>query len=81
MVDEHNTKLIFRKLGFSNFGTIPPENHVGGIWCLCNTNVDVTILGKESRTTHCHILDKCNGQQCILSVIYMPAQERDKEIV
>ena len=74
MVNDHNAEIIAINLGFSNFDTIPLENRPGGLWCLCNTNnVEVTMVSKESSAIQCHILDKCNGKQCVLSVVYAPA--------
>jgi len=42
-------------------------------------NIEVSVLTKESQAIHCHIKDNLNNKQCILTTIYAPAQERDKD--
>ena len=52
---------------------------MGGIWLLWNTeNVEVTILAKENRLIYFLVLDKITMNQCVISVVYAPAQERHK---
>ena len=71
--------LIIRNLDFSQYNIISAEDHCGGIWCLWNPiNIDMTIMPKENRAIHCHIMDNANNKQCILIAIYALAQERDK---
>ena len=81
MVNDQHAGLIRRNLGFSHYDMIPTENHCGGIWCLWNPiNVEVSILAKESRAAHCLIKDSVNNKQCLLTAVYTPAQERDKDV-
>lgn len=64
MVNGHNANLIIRNLGFSHYESIPTVNHCGGIWCIWNqVNIDVTIIAKESRPIHCHVVDNTNSKQ------------------
>jgi len=55
-------------------------NYYGGIWCLWNQiNIDVTIIAKQSRAIHYHVVDNTNSKQFILTATYAPAQDRDKD--
>ena len=79
MVNGPNEELIIRKLGYHHFSTIPPFNHVGGIWLLWNNeNVEVTVLTKESRLMHFLVLDLITSNHCLMSAVYAPTQERHK---
>ena len=81
MVNEHHAYLIIRNLGFSYYERIPAENHYGRIWCLWNLlNVNVTIMATESKAIHCHVMDKINNKQCLLTTIYAPCRPRDKDV-
>ena len=78
MVNGPNEELIIRKLGNHHFSTIPP-NHVRGIWLLWNNeNAEVTILAKKTRLIHFLVVDKITTNQCVMFVVYAPAQERRK---
>ena len=73
MVDGPNEELIIRKFSYQHFSTIPPINHVGGIWLLWNNeNVEVTVLAKESRLMHFLVLDLFTSNRCLMSAVYMP---------
>ena len=49
LVNCQNSNLIIKQLGYQFSSTIPPVNHMGGIWLLWNdVNADVSILAKES---------------------------------
>jgi len=73
MVTKHHADQIIRTLGFSHYEKIPVENHFAGIWCLWNSiNIDVTIMAKEPRAIHSHVMDKINTKQCLLTAIYAP---------
>ena len=79
MVNCQNTDRIISKLGYSHFSSVPTDNHVGGLWILWNTaNVDVTILFKELRFIHCLVYDKISAKQCLITAVYAPAQENQK---
>jgi len=79
MVNMHNAVLIVKRLGFQNYSTIPPQDHVGGMWLPWNAdNGVVNIIAKEARIIHCTVFDKINSNQCMLSAIYAPAQEHEK---
>jgi len=53
---------------------------MGGIWLLWNDeNIGVSIIAKETRIMHCLILDKLTATDCLLSAVYAPAQESQKE--
>jgi len=81
MVNEQNVDLIFKTLGFSHYERIPTNNHCGGIWCLWNSiNVNVTIIAKETRAIHCHVIDNVHNKQCMLSAIYAPARNGEKDV-
>jgi len=81
MVNKQNADLIIKMLGFSHYERIPTDNHCGGIWCLWNSvNVDGTIIAKESRGIHCHVVDNVNNNQCMLTAIYAPARSGDKDV-
>jgi len=79
MVNGPNGELIIRKLGYHHFSTIPPSNHVGGIWLLWNNeNVEVTVLAKESRLMQFLVLNLITSNHCLMSAVYAPTQERHK---
>jgi len=81
MVNEHNADLIIKTLGFSHYERIPTDNHCSGIWCLWNSiNVDVTIIAKESRAIHCHVIHNVNNKQCMLIAIYAPGRSGHKDV-
>jgi len=53
---------------------------MGGIWLLWNDeNVDVSIIAKETRIMHCLVHDKLNAKECLLSAVYAPARENQKD--
>jgi len=80
MVNDQNADLIIGTLGFSYYDMIPKVNYGGEIWCLWNSiKMEVLILAKESRAIHCHIKDTAKSKECILTTIYTPTQERDKD--
>ena len=59
---------------------IPTFNHRGGIWCLWNpSNIEVNVIAKENNAIHCHVIEKDNNKQFILSTVYAHAQEKDKD--
>ena len=58
LVNCQTTDLIINQLGYSYSSTIPPVNHMGGIWLLWNDdNVNVSIVAKETRIIHCLVHD------------------------
>jgi len=80
MVSQQNINLIVKRLGCHRYSTIPPQNHMGGIWLLWNEeNVDANVITKETRRIHCMVFNKINLKQCMLSVIYAPSPEQEKE--
>ena len=75
----NNEERIIQTLEYQHFSTIPRFNHVEGIWLLWNNeNVEVTILVKENRLIHFLVLDKITTNQCEMSTVYAPAQQRHK---
>jgi len=42
-------------------------------------NIEVNVIAKENRAIHCHIIEKVTNKQFILSTIYAPTQEKDKD--
>jgi len=80
LINCQNTELIIDQLGYRYSSTIPPVNHSEGIWLLWNDeNVDVSIITKETRIIHCLVLDKLTTKECLLSTIYAPARENQKD--
>jgi len=80
MVNCQNTDWIINQLGYRHFSTIPPVNHVGGIWFLRNSdNVEVTVIAKEPRIMHCLVLDKPIAKECLVSAVYAPTRESQKD--
>ena len=74
------TKCIIKSLGYHNYDTIPPHNHMGVIWLLCNSdNVVVAILAKEGRAIQCNVVERSTLKNCILTAIYAPAQINEKD--
>jgi len=81
LVNCQNSSLIISQLGYKFSSTIPPVNHMGGIWLLWNDiNVDVSIIAKEPRIMHCLVHDKLTSKDCILSAVYAPARENQKAV-
>ena len=67
LVNCQNSDLIIKQLGYNFSSTIPPVNHMGGIWLLWNDeNVDVSIIAKETRIMHCLVLDKLTARMSSL---------------
>jgi len=80
LINCQNIDLIIKQLGYRYSPTIPPVNHMGGIWLLWNDEkVDVSIVAKETRIMHCLILDKLNAKECLLSAVYAPVRENQKD--
>jgi len=80
LVNCQNIDFIIKQLGYSYYSAVPPVNHTGGIWLLWNDeNVDVSIIAKETRIMHCLVLDKLTAKECLLSAVYAPAQESQKD--
>ena len=43
------------------------------------SNIEVNVIAKENRAIHCHVIEKDNYKQFMLSAVYAPAQEKDKD--
>jgi len=79
MVNECNVARIVPSLGYQYNDTTPPKNHAGGIWLLWNTeNVEVNIIAEESRALHCLVHKKSTLKKFVLSAIFAPAQNQEK---
>jgi len=54
---------------------------VGGIWYLWNSvNFNLNVMAKDNRAIHCHVIDKDSSKYILLTAVYAPAQERDKDV-
>jgi len=81
LVNCQNSDLIIKQLGYQYFSTIPLVNHMGGIWLLWNNaNVDVSIIVKEPRIMHCLVHDKLTANERLLSAVYAPVRENQKDV-
>jgi len=81
MVNEKKIRHIIPRIGFEHFDFIEPSNHSGGLAVLWNNaNIHASILWKEQRAIHMLIHDPSITQNLIISGIYAPAQQRDKDI-
>ena len=79
IVNECNTARIVKSLGYQFYDTIPPKNHVGGIWLLWSTeNMKVNAIAKETRALHYLVYEKSTSKQCVLSTVSVPAQNQEK---
>jgi len=79
MVNEQDTQRIIRTLRFRDFDFILLHNHVGGIWLMWkDENIVLDVIAKEHRAIHFSVLDKSTTKQCILTVVYAPAQNHQK---
>jgi len=81
MVNEKNIRNFLPRIGFEHFDFVEPTNHSGGLAILWNNEkIHASILRKEQRAIHMLIHDPSINQNLIISGIYAPAQQRDKEI-
>ena len=81
MISEQNSLRILPGLGFECYDFVNPTNHSGGLAVLWhNTNVNASVLQKDSRAIHMLVHDLNSNQASVLSSIYAPAQPRDKDI-
>ena len=81
MVNERNILQLLPRIGFEHFDFVTPNNHSGGLVVLWhNTNVHASILRKEQRAIHMLVHDVSTNQEVIISGIYAPAQQRDKDV-
>jgi len=56
-----------------------PINHSGGIAVMWNNgNIHASVLLKEHRAIHMLVHDVQKAQNCVVSGVYAPAQEKDK---
>ena len=79
LVNEKNISKILPTMGYDHFDYTLPSNHSGGIAVLWNNGtIHASFLSKESRAIHMLIHDVQKAQNCILSGIYAPAQEKEK---
>jgi len=37
-------------------------------------------MAKDNRAIHCHVIDKDSSKYILLTAVYAPAQERDKDV-
>jgi len=80
LTNDINSHNIIRRMGFRHFDYIPPSNHSGGIWVLwTNDRIQAAILSKENRAIHLLVHDPHCNQNCIISGVYGPAKEADKD--
>ena len=71
---------ILPKLGFDYCKFASPVNHAGGIAVLRNSdNIHASILSKSNRTIHLLVHDTSTSISSIISGIYAPTQQREKD--
>ena len=81
LTNDSNSYNIIRRMGFRQFDFVPPSNHSGGLWALWNNDrVHAAVLSKEPRAIHLLIHDPSCNQNCIVSGVYGPAKEMDKDV-
>jgi len=81
LTNDINSQTLIRRMGFRHFDYIPPSNHSGGIWVLwTNERLQAAVLSKETRAIHLLVHDPQCTQNCIISGMYGPAKEADKDI-
>jgi len=81
LVNKNNILDILPKMGFEHLDYVDPVNHSGGLVVLLNNGiVCALVLRKEQRAIHKLVHDtekkKCN---LVVSCVYAPAQQRDKD--
>lgn len=81
LVNDSNISKILPQLGFDHYDFVSPVNHFGGIAVLwSNGNIHASILLKEQRAIHMMVHDTTYASNSILSGIYAPAQNREKDV-
>ena len=79
MVNEKHIKAIIPCMGFEHFDYVLPINHSGGLAVLWNSGIiHASVLIKEQRAIHMLVHDTENAKNSVISGIYAPAQEREK---
>ena len=77
MVNKKNIMDILPKMGFEHIDYVEPVNHSGGLAALWNNEtICASILRKEQRAIHMLVHDT---EKTIVSGVYAPAQQRDKD--
>jgi len=71
---------ILPKLGFEYYEFVSTVNHDGGVAVLWNSgNIHALILSKSNRAIHLLVHDTLNSMNSIISGIYAPTQQREKD--
>ena len=80
LTNDSNSHNIIRRMGFRQFDYVPPSNHSGGLWVLWNNErLHAAVLSKEPRAIHLLVHDPNCNKNCIVSGVYGPAKETDKD--
>jgi len=80
LVTDSLLQRILPKFGFDYYDFVPPVNHAGGIAVLWNSgNIHVLVLSKSSRIIHLLVHDTGTSLSSIISGIYAPTQQREKD--
>jgi len=80
LTNDLNSKRIIQRMGFQNSDFVLPINHSGGIWVLWNNDrLHAAVLSKESQAIHMLVHDPICNKNSIVSGMYGPAQEKDKD--
>ena len=80
LTNDLNSQCIIQRMGFQNSDFVLPINHSGGIWVLWNNDLlHAAVLNKEPRAIHILVHDLILNKNSIVSGMYGPAQEKDKD--
>jgi len=80
LVTDSHLLRVLPKLGFDYYDFISPINRAGGIAVLWNSGtIHASLLSKSNWAIHLLVHDTTNSMQSIISGIYAPTQQREKD--